>query len=143
MIDVNCYDDCDFTFEDEVNQNRKSYNKKTKNFCTSLNIESANLIRELNDIKKIIHENLIKANKTDPDNWKKYIVENMDYEIDFIEKKNKHNKIIKKHKYNMSINNIKHSKSCHKLIELYYESIDISKIHNLNTESRYILNYSS
>ena len=143
MIDVNCYDDCDFTFEDEVNQNREFYGNKIKNFCTSLNIKSANLIRELNNIKKMIHENSIKANKTDPDNWKKHIVENMNNEIDFIEKKNKHNKIIKKHKDNMSINNIKHSKSCHKLIELYYESITTSKIYNLNIESRYILNYSS
>ena len=86
MIDVNCYDDCDFTFEDEVNQNREFYDK-IKNFCTFLNIKSANLICELNNIKKMIYENSIKANKTDPDNWKKYIVENMNNEIDFIEKK--------------------------------------------------------
>ena len=142
MIDKNCYDDCDFTFEDEVNINHKTYGNKIKNFCTYLNITTANLIRELNDIKRKIHENSIKINKTDPDNWKKYIVENMNYEIYFIEKKNKHSKIIEKHKDNMSMNNIKHNKSCPKLIELYYESITTSKIYNLNIESRYILNYS-
>ena len=88
----------------------------------------------------MIHGNLIKANETDPNNWKKYIVENMNNEIDFIEKKNKWNKIIEKHKDNMSINNIKHSKSCNDSIELYYESITTSKIYNLNIESRYRIN---
>ena len=39
------------------------------------------------------------------------------------------------------MNNIKHNKSCPKLIELYYESITTSKIYNLDIE-RYILNYS-
>ena len=87
MIDINCYDDYDFTFEDEVNQNREFYGNKIKNFCSSFNIKSANQICELNNIKKMIHENLIKANKTDPNNWKKYIVENMNNEINFIEKK--------------------------------------------------------
>ena len=87
MIKKNCYDDCDFTFEDEVNRNRKTYGNKIKKFCTYLNITTGNLIRQLNDIKRKIHENSIKINKTDPDNWKKYIVENMKYEIYFIEKK--------------------------------------------------------
>ena len=138
MIDKNCYDDCDFTFEDEVNENREFYGNKIKNFCSSFKIDLGNQIRELNNIKKMIHGNSIKANETDPNNWKKYIVENMNNEIHFIEKKNKYNKIIEKHKDNMSINNIKHSKSCYDLIELYYECITTSKIYNLNIESRYL-----
>ena len=30
MYGKNCYDDCDFTFEDEVNRNRELYGNKIK-----------------------------------------------------------------------------------------------------------------
>ena len=33
MIDVNCYNDCNFTFEDEVNTTHKFYYKRKKNYC--------------------------------------------------------------------------------------------------------------
>ena len=50
MIDMNCYDDCDFTFEDEVNENREFYGNKIKKICLSFNIDLINQIRELNNI---------------------------------------------------------------------------------------------
>ena len=80
-------------------------------------------MRDSNIIKHKIHENIIKANKTDPDNSKIYIVENMDNKIYSNKEKNKWNKIIEKHKDNMFINGKNHDKLCCEVIKDYYQLI--------------------
>ena len=97
MVYEYCYNDCYFTFEDEVNENSRSYGINTNKICSSFNAKLIDIIHESKNIK----------------NQKKLIWF-----------KNKWDKIIRKHIDNMSINNKNHDESCFKVIEHYYECLN-------------------
>ena len=73
-------------------------------------------------LKNKIAENSILINEKQPDDWKKYVIQNMNYQIILNEMKNKWNKIIEMHKDNMSINDVEHDKLCCEVMKDYYES---------------------
>ena len=67
-----------------------------------------------------IEENSISINQKS-DDWKKNVSKEIEYIRFFNEEKNKWNKIIEKHKDNLSINRKKHDESCIEVIEDYNE----------------------
>ena len=95
--------------------------KRRKNYCDTFRIRLYEKIIILKLLKKKIAENLILINEKQPDDWKKYVIQNMEYQRILIEVKNKWNKIIEKHKDNMFINGINHDKLCCKIIKDYHE----------------------
>ena len=54
-----CYNDCDFTFEDEVNLSHKIYGKRRKNYCDTFRLKLYGEIIKLERLKNKIVENLI------------------------------------------------------------------------------------
>ena len=118
----------DFTFEDEVNTTHKIYDKRRKNYCDVFRLM---LYREIKILKKYIYilewlknnfkENLIHINEKQPDDWKKYILKNMEYRRILIEDRNEWNKIIVKHKENMFNNCIECDEISCEVVEEYYE----------------------
>ena len=117
MIENYYHNEYDFTFEDEVNLSHKIHRKKRKNYCDAFRFQLGCKITELQSLKNKIAKNYEK----DPDNWKKYVIQNMEYQTILIEERNKWNKIIRKHKDNMFINGIEQNSSCCKMIEDYHE----------------------
>ena len=116
-----CYNDSDFTFEDEVNLSHKIYGKRRKNYCDTFRLKLVCEIIKLIKLKNKIAENLILINEKQPDDWKKYIIQNMDNQIIFNEERNKWNKIIEKHKKNMFNNGIECDKLSCEVVKDYYE----------------------
>ena len=121
MIEIDCYHDCDFTFEDEVKISHKIYGKRRKNYCDAFRIKLYGEITELKSLKNKIVENLILINEKQPDDWKKYVIQNMEYQRILIKERNKWNKIIEKHKDNMFITGIAHDKLCCEMVKDYHE----------------------
>ena len=121
MIENDYFGDCNFTFEDEFNLNYEMNGKRRENYCDTFRIRLYDKIIILKLLKKKIAENSILINEKQPDDWKKYVIQNMEYQRILIEVKNKWNKIIEKHKDNMFINGINHDKLCCKIIKDYHE----------------------
>ena len=71
MIEYDRYNDCDFTFEDEVNISHKIYGKRKKNYCDAFRIKLYCEIIILERLENKIVENLILINEKQPDDWKK------------------------------------------------------------------------
>ena len=122
-----CYNDCVFNFEDEVNLSHKIYGKRRKNYCDVFRIKLYNEIKKFEWLIDKIVENANLVNEKQPDDWNKYVIPDMEYRKILIEKRNKWNKIIEKHKDNMSINGISHDKLCIKTVEDYHEVITGSR----------------
>ena len=121
IFKIDCYDDCDFTFEDEVNASHKIYGEKIKNYCDAFGILLYNKIIELKSLKNEIAENLIFIKEKQPDDWKKHISKDVEYQRILIEERNKWNKIIKKHKDNMINNGIKCDKRSCEVVKDYHK----------------------
>ena len=121
-MSVNDYfNECDFTFEDEVNLSRKIYGKRKKKYCDTFRIKLHNKIKEIQCLKNKIEVNSIIIHVKQPDDWKKYIIQDMEYKTILINERNKWNKIIEKHKDNMFINGISHDKFCIEMVNDYHE----------------------
>ena len=122
-LDCDLYRHHDFTFEDEVNATHKIYDKRRKNYCDVFRLMLYREIKILEWLKNNIKENLIYINEKQPDDWKKYILKNIEYRRILIEDRNKWNKIIEKHKENMFNNCIECDEISCKVVEEYYESM--------------------
>ena len=66
-------------------------------------------------------ENSILIYKKQIDDWKKYVIQNMDYQRILIEERNKWNKIIEKHKENMFNNGIECDEISCEVVKDYYK----------------------
>ena len=88
-------------------------------------------MKKIKRLKNKIEKNSISINEKQHDDWKKYVIQNIEYHKILIEETNKWNKIIEKHKENMSNNGIHRDKLCFEVEEDYNE---------LTTGSRTIYN---
>ena len=121
MINFNCYDNSDFTFEDEVKWCRKKYGKSKKTYCDVFRLKLYDEIKRLEWLKYKIVENLILINEKQPDDWKKYVLKDMEYQRILIEERNKWNKIIEKHKDNMINNGIECDEISREVVRDYHK----------------------
>ena len=121
LIECDFYNDCNFTFEDEVNITHKFYDKRRKNYCDVFRLKLYHQIIKIERLKNKIAENLILINEKQPDDWKKYVIQNMDYQRILIEERNKWNKIIEKHKENMFSNGIECDKISCEVVKDYHK----------------------